>query len=195
MAKKKAKKAKRPAAKAKAKTSRSAKKVSRKPARKPVRKAAPRAAQPKPQPKGLASGYQWVNPFLVVRNMNSAIQFYQNGFGLKLKLTMKDPAGNLVHAELLHNDSTVMLGPENQERGSLAPTGPQGMNLYMYLANVDDVCARAASNGAKVKQPPTDMPWGDRVAIVEDPDGHTWWLSTHLRDVSPEEMSQAAQSQ
>lgn len=192
MAKKKAKASKKPAAKARAK--KPAKKVVKKPAKKAVKKVAKKApakaaaAPPKPTPKGLAPGYQWVNPYLHVRNAAAALQFYQNAFGFKVKFTMPGPDGNITHAELLHNDSTIMLGPENHERGAFAPTGPQGMNLFAYFENVDEVCAQAERNGAKVLQPPTDMPWGDRVAMVTDPDGHMWWLGTHFKDIAPEDV-------
>ncbi|MDQ3145504.1 MAG: VOC family protein [Actinomycetota bacterium] len=37
---------------------------------------------------------------------------------------------------------------------------------------VDDLCADLAAAGAAVSQPPTDMFWGARYAIVEDPDGN-----------------------
>ena len=41
--------------------------------------------------------------------------------------------------------------------------------------------------------PVQDMFWGDRYGKIEDPFGHQWSIATHLRDVSPEEMQQAAQ--
>jgi PhnB protein len=196
MAKKKVKSSKRPAERAKAKTAKPAKKVSKQPPKKVAKKvvkkapakAAPRAPQSKPTPKGLAPGCNWVNPYLTVRNVAAALSFYQTAFGFKCRSKMTEPDGSLMHAELIHNDSLIMLGPESPGRGALAPTGPQGMNLFVYFENVDAVCARAGANGAKVLQPPTYMFWGDRVAVVMDPDGHTWWLGTHVKDVAPEDM-------
>jgi uncharacterized glyoxalase superfamily protein PhnB len=38
-----------------------------------------------------------------------------------------------------------------------------------------------------------DAFWGDRYGKLEDPFGHQWSVATHVRDVSPEEMRQAAQ--
>ena len=37
-----------------------------------------------------------------------------------------------------------------------------------------------------------DMFWGDRYGRIEDPFGHQWSIATHVRDVSPEEIRQAA---
>lgn len=192
MAKKKVKSAKRPAAKAKAKpkTAKPAKKVSKKPVKivvkKVVRKTVVTAATPKPTPKGLAPGYQWVNPYLTVRNVAASVNFYESALGFKCRGKMAGPDGNLMHAEVMHNDSPIMMGPESP--GRAAPTGPQGINLFAYFENVDEVCARAAANGAKVLQQPRDEFWGDRVAIIADPDGHVWWLGTHVKDVKPEDM-------
>ena len=42
--------------------------------------------------------------------------------------------------------------------------------------------------------PPTDMFWGDRYGVLEDPFGHHWSVATHVRDVTPEEMQKAMQA-
>ena len=39
---------------------------------------------------------------------------------------------------------------------------------------------------------PIDAFWGARYALVVDPWGHEWPLASHLRDLTPEEMLQAA---
>lgn len=36
------------------------------------------------------------------------------------------------------------------------------------------------------------MFWGDRFAMIEDPFGHVWWIATHVRGVSEDEMREAA---
>ena len=46
--------------------------------------------------------------------------------------------------------------------------------------------------GARPLMPMMDAFWGDRFGMVADPFGHFWTFSTHLRDVSPEEISAAA---
>jgi PhnB protein len=44
------------------------------------------------------------------------------------------------------------------------------------------------SAGAKVLIPIADQFYGDRSGRLEDPFGHVWLVSTHVEDVSPEEM-------
>lgn len=150
-------------------------------------KAAKKPASPK-QSKALAPGYRWVNPYLVVRDIQRAIDFYRNAFGFSVRVSMPGPDGKLMHAELSHNDSVIMLGPENPQRGSVAPTGPSPVTIYTYVENVDDVASRALANGGKVVDPPSDQFWGDRCCVLLDPDGHFWMLATHVRDIAPEDM-------
>ncbi|HEV2714737.1 MAG TPA: VOC family protein, partial [Terriglobales bacterium] len=52
----------------------------------------------------------------------------------------------------------------------------------------DQAFKRATDAGATTKMPLTNMFWGDRYGQVVDPFGHVWGLSTHVEDVSPEEM-------
>jgi PhnB protein len=37
------------------------------------------------------------------------------------------------------------------------------------------------------------MFWGDRYGLLEDPFGHQWSVATHVRDVNPKELQEAAQ--
>jgi PhnB protein len=36
--------------------------------------------------------------------------------------------------------------------------------------------------------------YGDRSGGVEDPTGNRWWISTHVEDVSPEELARRMKS-
>jgi hypothetical protein len=46
--------------------------------------------------------------------------------------------------------------------------------------------------GAEVRQPLGDMFWGERHGQLEDPFGHRWNVSQHLRDVPHDEVVAAA---
>src|SRR5438105_4466653 len=119
----------------------------------------PKVTSARPQPqrsKALATGYQWLNAHLTVRDIQEAINFYEKAFGFRTKFAMPGPDGKIMHAEMAHNDSTLMLGPENPERGAMAPRDTSSVVLYAYVENVDDVASRASSNGGKLVKPPTD---------------------------------------
>ena len=58
----------------------------------------------------------------------------------------------------------------------------------VYVDDVDNLFPRAVAAGAKEVRPVADQFYGDRSGTVKDPFGHSWHLSTHKEDVSPEEM-------
>jgi len=49
---------------------------------------------------------------------------------------------------------------------------------------VDAVYDRALKAGATSLNPPADQPYGDRNGGVKDPFGNTWYIATHIKDVS-----------
>ena len=136
--------------------------------------------------KAKAPGYHWINAFLTVRDCSEAIDFYQTAFRFELRMSMPGPDGKIMHAEMTHNGSVIMMGPENQQMG--APQGASPVILYTYMENVDELAARATSRGATIVQPPRDEFWGDRCCILVDPQGHWWMMATHVKDISADEM-------
>jgi hypothetical protein len=46
-----------------------------------------------------------------------------------------------------------------------------------------------------IKMPVTDMFWGALYGMVEDPFGHSWSVSTQLRDLTPQEIQEAMHAQ
>jgi uncharacterized glyoxalase superfamily protein PhnB len=57
----------------------------------------------------------------------------------------------------------------------------------MRVADVDAHYERAVGFGARILEPPTDFPYGERQCRVEDPGGHAWTFSQTIADVAPEE--------
>ena len=56
------------------------------------------------------------------------------------------------------------------------------------LVRVEDADAHhesAARAGAKILNPPTDYPYGERQYSAEDPGGHHWTFSQSIADVDP----------
>jgi uncharacterized glyoxalase superfamily protein PhnB len=137
-----------------------------------------------------------VTPHLVCAGAAEAIEFYKKAFGAEELSRLPGPDGKLMHAEIRIGDSTVMLVDENPEWGSMSPVTLKGspVTLHLYVADVDAAWERALAAGAIGAMPPVDMFWGDRFAALSDPFGHSWSLATHVRDVSNEEMMQAARA-
>jgi PhnB protein len=85
-----------------------------------------------------------------------------------------------------------MVSEENQQYN----TSPQtlkgnSVNLCIYVPDVDDVLKKAVHNGATLIAPAKDEFYGDRSGRIEDPFGYRWIISTHIKDVSQEEMKKA----
>jgi uncharacterized glyoxalase superfamily protein PhnB len=56
----------------------------------------------------------------------------------------------------------------------------------LYVPDVDKTVAKAAKAGATVVQPPEDMFWGDRFAVVTDPQGNQWGIGSRVENVKPD---------
>jgi PhnB protein len=144
--------------------------------------------------KPIPDGYHSVIPYLIVGDGAAAIAFYQQAFEAKVRMRLPRPDGRIAHAELRIGDSLVMLADEARQMGALAPStvGGTPVSLHLYIENVDAVVERAVAAGAKLLHPAEDKFYGDRLGTVEDPFGHRWHVSTHIEDVSPEEIGRRA---
>jgi PhnB protein len=147
--------------------------------------------------KPIPEGYHTVTPYLTVRNASDAIEFYKRAFGAEERGRMRGPDGkSIMHAEIKIGDSIVMLSDEFPQGDTRSPQGLAGttVSLILYVPDVDAAFQRAESAGARATMPPANMFWGDRFGKLTDPFGHVWGLSTHMEDVSPEEMTKRAQA-
>lgn len=142
----------------------------------------------------LPKGYQAVIPYLIVDGAAAAIEFYKNALGAEERMRMDGPDGRLGHCELLIGGSVIMLADEHPQMGAKAPGsyGGSPVSVMIYVPDVDSVVEKAVKEGAKVTHPLEDKFYGDRTAGLLDPFGHSWYIATHIKDVSPEEMQKAA---
>jgi PhnB protein len=134
--------------------------------------------------------YPGVTPYLSVHDAAAAIEFYKKGFDATEVMRLPGPDGKLGHAEIKIGNRLVMLADEFPEHGNLSPKtlGGSAVRLHLYVEDVDAFFTKAVSAGAKVLIPIADQFYGDRSGRLEDPFGHVWLVSTHVEDVSPEEM-------
>ena len=144
--------------------------------------------------KPIPDGYPRLSPYLIVGDAAAAIDFYQKVFGAKLRLRLDGPNGKIGHAELELGDALIMLADEHPEMGALAPTtiGGTPVGLHLYVEDVDAVAKKAVAAGAALKRPVENQFYGDRLGSIVDPFGHLWHISTHVEDVSPEEIGRRA---
>jgi PhnB protein len=134
---------------------------------------APTQPRRRPADSGLAPGMQAVNTFLAVQNVAASMEFLERAFGFSRGVVLGDPGGQLRYAEMRHRQSVIMLIQKGDET-SVTSGAPA---LYTYVEDVDRLSIQAREAGAGVSEA-EDRPWGDRVAVVTDPDGYRWLLAT-----------------
>ncbi|MGB0124866.1 MAG: VOC family protein, partial [Silvibacterium sp.] len=144
-----------------------------------------------PTIKPIPDGYHSVQPYLIVKNAAGAIDFYTKAFGAKERLRMEKD-GRVGHAEIEIGDSCVMLADETPEMRAFSPEhyGGSPVSLMVYVGDCVAVYAQALAAGAKSEREPTDQFYGDRMAGVLDPFGYRWYIGTHIKDVSKDELEQ-----
>jgi uncharacterized glyoxalase superfamily protein PhnB len=147
--------------------------------------------------KPIPEGYHTVTPHLCVNGAAEAIEFYKKAFGAKELRRSPTPDGRLLHAELQFGDSRLFLNdefPEMGPRSSPQALGGTTVILHLYVEDVDSLWKQALAAGAQVRFPLADQFWGDRYGVVTDPFGHSWSMASHMKDMTPEQMQQAAEA-
>ncbi|HEY6395165.1 MAG TPA: VOC family protein, partial [Candidatus Binataceae bacterium] len=146
------------------------------------------AAQRKVKP--VPEGYHTATTCLVVRDAVRAIEFYKNAFGATELSRHADPDGHILHAEIMIGDTRIALADEDPvSNRSPQSLGGSSAIVQLYVDDVDAFANRAIASGAKAVSPIADWFYGDRGGRLADPFGHLWSVSTHIEDVSPEEMN------
>ncbi|MGH7886069.1 MAG: VOC family protein, partial [Thermodesulfobacteriota bacterium] len=108
---------------------------------------------------------------------------------------MLEPNTNkIIHAAIKIGDSVVMLVDEFLNCGSASPEtlGGTPVTIHLYVEDAGSFVKKAVSAGAKVTMELMDAFWGDRYGKIVDPFGHEWSVATHIKDVTPKEMEEAA---
>jgi PhnB protein len=152
----------------------------------PSKKSVP--TPPSVRPKWISDGSPAISPLLIVSDVEASLDFYQTVFGFRKKGVMKGRDNSIIHAEMTYRDSVIMLNPENRKIGAFVPQGRSPVTMYIYVADVDAVADVARLNGGNIVQAPADMFWGDRCSLIIDPDGHSWMVATHTKDIPIEKM-------
>lgn len=140
--------------------------------------------------KPIPEGYHSVTPYLIINGASDAIDFYKRAFGAIELFRMPQPDGKVGHAEIKIGNSHVMLADEHPTMGYKSPAtlGGSPVSLMIYVEDVDNVFNQAIAAGGKEEKPLQNQFYGDRSGTLTDPFGHVWHISTHIEDVSPEEM-------
>ena len=61
--------------------------------------------------------------------------------------------------------------------------------VRLFVDDVDECFARALAAGAVQLRGVADQFYGDRNGALRDPFGHVWIVSTHIEDLTPEQIA------
>jgi PhnB protein len=137
----------------------------------------------------IPDGYHTVTPILVVDGAAKLIDFLKRAFGAEEKERFTDPNGKIAHAEVTIGDSIVQLSDSGGE------WRPIQVPLLLYVIDTDTAYQRALKAGATSVREPADQFYGDRTGGVKDAFGNTWWIATHMEDVSREELQKRVEAE
>lgn len=113
-------------------------------------------------------------PVLGYEDVGRASAWLRDAFGFRERLRI----GNH-RAQLVFGDGAVILTERRADEGNQA--------VHVRIADVDRHCAQARRHGARILNPPTDYPYGERQYTAADPGGHRWTFFQSLADVAPED--------
>jgi PhnB protein len=131
-----------------------------------------------------------VFPYLCVRDVDAAIDFYARALGAREHYRLTEPSGRVGHAEVHFGDHIVMLADEYPELGFTAPSigQPHRFSLHLHVDDADATFATALAAGAVAERDPTDQFYGERSGSIIDPFGYRWMLGHSIEDVSVDAM-------
>ncbi len=112
-------------------------------------------------------------PVLYAKDVESVAAFYVR-LGFDVQFQMPGPDGATGFIGLRRDAAELAVATEDSPRmlaGVEPGPGPRH-ELFVYVEDVDATVAALRDAGASVLRTPADMPWGERVSFVADPEGN-----------------------
>jgi len=149
---------------------------------------AQKTAEEKKKVAPIPPGYHTITPYISVPDAEKIMEFMKKAFNAVENYRMAGPGGKIAHAELTIGDSKLMIGTvRDGQPVALA-------HIYLYVEDVDKVYRQALDAGGISVSEPTNMFYGDRHGAVKDSAGNSWYIATHIEDVSHEDMKTRAEA-
>jgi predicted enzyme related to lactoylglutathione lyase len=114
-----------------------------------------------------------VSPIIVTHDLERMARFYTGVVGATETRRTPD-VGPTFYLGLRIGDSELGIVSD----GSVAGTPAGRVVLSIEVPDVDAALSRVEAHGGQAPAPANDMPWGQRVAHVQDPDGNALNLTT-----------------
>lgn len=105
-------------------------------------------------------------PILSTPDLPGLVSFYERALGAEVGYRFPDGTSADAYVSLRLGAATLGVGAAS------APSTGDRIALWFYVDDVDAAHEAALRAGAGEERAPTDMPWGERVSQVRDPDGN-----------------------
>lgn len=120
-------------------------------------------------------------PILSTPDLPRLLGFYRDALGYTETYRFPTDGPAAYVALRLADGSRLGIG----ESADTPTTPEQRLDLCLYAQDCDAAVAHLRANGATVTSEPTDMPWGERAAHLEDPDGNRLLVLSRLPAPAP----------
>ena len=112
-------------------------------------------------------------PIIYVPDVERSARFYVGRLGFQ-ELSRMPPEGDAGYIGLQLHDSRMAIVHESwpAERIAVRVGSLPRFELWIYVDDVDQTVAQLRDAGVAVLADAEDMPWGERMAYVSDPDGN-----------------------
>jgi lactoylglutathione lyase len=117
-------------------------------------------------------------PVLYARDVEVLARFYA-ALGFTTHSTVPGEDGSVGFVGLRRDAAELAITTEASPRmlaGVEPGPGPRH-ELFVYVTDVESAVEDATAAGGSVLRDPTDMPWGERLAFVRDPEGNVVTLA------------------
>lgn len=121
-------------------------------------------------------------PVLYAREVERVATFYA-GLGFEEHFRLPDEAGAAGFIALRRGSAELGVTTEASPQmlaGVQPGPGPRH-ELFVYVDDVDATFKELRDGGTMALREPTDMPWGERLAFVQDPEGNVVTLAMPVR--------------
>lgn len=136
------------------------------------KRARPKSANERPRPRRQPETLRLrkLTPSFTASDLQRSMAFYRDVLGFVIGDEWRED-GELTGCEIHAGAVTFMLAQDDFKKGRDRPKGV-GARIWCHTAqDLDRLATEIKARGGMLDQEPEDMPWGDRIFTLSDPDG------------------------
>lgn len=112
-------------------------------------------------------------PVLYARDVERLADFY-TVFGFEVQSRIPGEDGSIGFVALRRDSTELGITTEASPRilAGVEPGAGPRHEMFIYVSDLDATVATAISAGGSILRDPAEMPWGERLAYLRDPEGN-----------------------